>query len=191
MFSHHPHLLQVAILAVVVEAVADDEFVGDFEAGPVGLHGDFVASSLFEQDADFHVGRAEFLQARGEGGKGAAGVENVIDDEDVPTRDRLADDAEAADFTGARAARIAGEPDAGNFRFEIDGAEQVGEEKKRAVHDAEKEGTLALVVAGDAPAELANARADLRLGKENAAGFHGIKERAERIFRQGEPSACL
>jgi len=35
---------------------------------------------------------------------------------------------------------IAGEADAGDFAVEIDGAQEVGEEEQRAVHDAEKSG---------------------------------------------------
>ena len=131
------------IAAVVIEAVADDEFVGDLEADPVGPDGDFWRRLLLQQDADFHVGGAEFLQALDDGGEGAAGVEDVVDDDDVAALEGIAHGLEAAQLAGAFGAGVAGEADAGDFAVEIDGAEEIGQEEERAVHDAEKERALA------------------------------------------------
>ena len=39
---------QVAVVAVVIEAVADDEFVGDFEADVVGFGGGGLGEFLLQ-----------------------------------------------------------------------------------------------------------------------------------------------
>ena len=164
-------------MPVVIEAVADDKFVLDLETGPVGVDGDFVRAALFEEDADFHVGGAEFLQARGESGEGAAGIEDVVDDEDVAARHGFSQGVEAAYLAGAFGSGIAGEPDAGDFDVvEVDGAEKVGQKEEGAVHDAEENGAFTAIVAGDAFSELPDACADLRLGEKNATEFHGPRK---------------
>jgi len=186
--GQRPNLFQTAILTFVIKAIADDEFIGDPEAGPVGLDRNFVTAALFEEDADFHVGGAKHLQARGEGGEGAAGVEDVVDDEDVAARQGFSESAQAGkavQLAGALGARVAGQPEAGDFRVEVHGAEKIGEEEERAIHDAEEEealvgGPAPAVMAGDAPAELPDARADLRLREQDAAGLHEARKRRNR-----------
>ncbi len=111
--------------AVVVEAVADDELVGDLEAGPVDLDGD-VGLFLLQEDADFDVGGAEFLEPRDDAGEGGAGVEDVVDDEDVAATVGVAEGLEAAQLAGAFGAGVAGEADAVDLAVEIDGAQEVG-----------------------------------------------------------------
>jgi hypothetical protein len=69
---------EVAVAAFVVEAVADDEFIADFEADVIGVHF-FGALFVFgEEDAGVDGGCAFFEEALGDGVEGAAGIEDVI-----------------------------------------------------------------------------------------------------------------
>src|SRR5882762_7363168 len=102
--------------SVVIKAVADDEFVGDWEAGPVGLDGDFPLAALLQEDADFDVGSTEVTQALDEGGEGVARVEDVVHNEDVTALEGLVQGVETAQATGTLRTLIAGETDTRNFR---------------------------------------------------------------------------
>ena len=116
------NLFQATITALVIEAIAYDELVGDFEADPIDFEGDFMATTFFEEDACFHVGGTEFAQALDDPGEGLARVEDVVDDEDMAVFEGIAQRLEAAKLAGAVGAGVAGEPDAGDLAVEIDGA---------------------------------------------------------------------
>jgi uridylate kinase len=161
-------------MPVVIEAVADDKLVSDHEPGPVGADGRFPFPALFEQDADFHIGRAEFFHAPDQGGKRPARVEDIVDDKDMPAMKRIADRIEPAQPARAFGARVAGQTHAANFGVvELDGAEQVGQEEKRPVHHAEEADPPSTVAARDGLAQLSHPDPDLGLGEENASGRHG------------------
>ena len=55
------------------------------------------------------------MQARGQGGEGVAGVEDVVDDDDVPALVGIAHGFQASELARALSAGVAGEPDAGDF----------------------------------------------------------------------------
>lgn len=74
---------EVSVVAVVVEAVAHDEFIGDFEAGVVGLDGDASAGGLGEQDAGSDAGGLLFGDGIADELDGLSGVEDVVEDDDM------------------------------------------------------------------------------------------------------------
>lgn len=75
---------EVAVLALVVHAVADDEFVFDFEAYVVGLDGGGAAGLFVEEDDGAEgLGLEVVDEAVAHAGEGEAGVEDVVDEQDV------------------------------------------------------------------------------------------------------------
>jgi hypothetical protein len=168
-----PNLLQPAIPPIVIKAVADDEFIGDFEANPVSFHGNFTFAAFFQEDANFYVRRPELPQALDKGGKREARVEDVVDDEDGSSRPRAVEQVKAVNKTAALGAFVTGQPDARDFGFELDGTEKIGEKKERAIHDTKKKRAFTAIMACDAFAQLSDARANFCLGEEDAARRHG------------------
>ena len=81
---------EVAVEAVVIEAVADDELVGDVEADVFGedsgLFGDI---EFVEQDACADRSGTLFHDRAAEEFEGASGVEDVINDDDMAAREVL------------------------------------------------------------------------------------------------------
>jgi len=83
-------LLEASVTAVVIEAVADDEVVGDLEADPVDGDGFLAGLFLLQENADFDFGGAEFLEARPDAGERGAGVVDVVDDDDAAALEGVA-----------------------------------------------------------------------------------------------------
>src|SRR5271170_750889 len=74
---------EVAIVPVEIKAVADDEFIRDVKADVVrvddGGRGDF----LLEENTGFDVNGTLVEQEFSDRAEGAAGVENIIDDQHI------------------------------------------------------------------------------------------------------------
>ena len=77
---------QVAVALGVVEAVADDELVRDVEADVADRHVDLGGLGLAQQRADLDRGRAARPEVAQQPGQRQAGVDDVLDDEDVRGR---------------------------------------------------------------------------------------------------------
>ena len=77
------HEAQVAVALAVVEPVADDELVGDLEAHVVHRDVDQPPRGLVEQRADPERGRALAAQVADEVVERQAGVDDVLDEQDV------------------------------------------------------------------------------------------------------------
>lgn len=90
----------------------------------------------------------------------------------MTSRQRIVHRFKTLQKTTALSALVAGQPNARDFSFQIDGTEEVSEEKKSTVHDTEKKRTFAAVMARDTGSKLPDARANFRLGEKNATGRH-------------------
>jgi len=74
---------EVSVKAVVVEAVSDDEFIGDIESGEFA--GDLGGSPgvFVEEDAGADGGGGLFFDGVADELEGLAGVEDVVDEDDM------------------------------------------------------------------------------------------------------------
>lgn len=129
-----------------------------------------MLAAFFEQDADFYLASAEFLQPRGERAQRAARVEDIINDQHIAPMDGIGEAVQTADRAGAGCAGVAGKAHAGNLHVERDAAQEVGHEKERAVHHAQKDRDAARIVARNLSAENAHARGDFLPGNEFVPG---------------------
>ncbi len=146
---------EVAVAFGEIEAVADDEFVGDFEADEVGGEVDFAAAFFIEEDAGADAGGFQFLDDVHDDGEGFAGVEDVVDEEDVAVGEIEREAVEELRFAvGFGVVAVAGDADA----IEADGvgnlAEEVGGEEDGAVDDGDDGDLFLAVNGGDFGAEL-------------------------------------
>lgn len=74
---------KVPVLLRVVEAVADDELVGNVEADPLDVDRDLGRLGLPQEGADLQGGGLAGAEVRQQPGQGQAGVDDVLDDQDV------------------------------------------------------------------------------------------------------------
>ena len=156
---------QRAVSLVGVEAVADEELVRDDEADvPDRQVGDEAAIGPVEQRHDGERARPAQRERLAEESKRQAGVDDVLDDEDVAPFDVGVEVLEEAD--SGRAARLAvgavpGELDEVERMQDRDRAREVGDEDERRLERGDEQRLASLVVARDLGAELAYARRDL------------------------------
>src|SRR5262245_56172950 len=87
---------KVAIDFIVVKAIADHEVVGDGKAYPVHRHDDFTAFGLIEQGNDTEGSGLAFLQNPHQIIECIAAVDNVFDNQDVASFNRLVEVLENA-----------------------------------------------------------------------------------------------
>lgn len=163
---------EVAVAFGEIETVADDEFIGDGETHEVGLEFDLATTTFIEEHASADAGGVEFLDHGDDGGDGFAGVEDVVDEEDVAVGDVEAEAAEDLGLAdGAGLVAVAGDADT----VEADGvrnfAEEVGGEEDGPVNEGDDGDFLLAVGGGDEGAELANAFLEVGFGDED--GFEG------------------
>ncbi len=155
---------------MVIQAVADHEFVFDVEAYVVGLHG-FGAGLLFaEEYANAEAEGMGFgVQALADGVEGAASIEDVVDDEDVAVADVREGDLAKGDGAGAfSGAMVTGDGEAIEAERELDPAQQVGGEDERTVEQGDDGKLLAGVIGGDLRGEAVEPAEDGLLVKEDA-----------------------
>ncbi len=149
---------EVAVVAVVVEAVADDEFIGDFKAEVVGLGEGGSGELFFQQDAGFDFVGTLFIEEGIHGAKGSAGVEDVVDDEDV-----FAGDVEgvgvkdAGALVGGGPARVAGDGNHVDSHADREVTDEVGDKNNGAGEERHESELAVGVVGGDLLGELIHA----------------------------------
>src|SRR5262245_65416161 len=81
---------KVAVAPGVVEAVPDDEQVLHLEHAEVGHEGDDAARRLVQEHARAHLRRPALVELARERREGPAGVEDVVDEQQVAAADLLA-----------------------------------------------------------------------------------------------------
>lgn len=181
---------EVAVAFGEIEAVADDELVGDFEADEIGGEVDFAAAFFVEEDAGADAGGLQFFDDVDDDGEGFSGVEDVVDEEDVAVSEIEREAVEELRFAvGFGVVAVAGDADA----IEADGvrnlAEEVGGEEDGAVDDGD-DGDLFLAVDGrDLGAEFLEAVLDGGLRHED--GFEVGVSGTENGFGHGKRGVGL
>src|SRR5690349_11642456 len=149
--SQHPDEREVAIAALVVEPVADHEFVGAGEPDVARVHVlELLALAyglLVEQRTQLDRGRPAAAQVLAQVVQREAGVDDVFDDDHVPAFDRAIEILHDANHTrGLGAGAVGGHGHEVDRQREVDRAREVGEEGVRALEDAEQQRILVGVV---------------------------------------------
>ena len=75
------------VIVVVIEAIADDESVGDREPAIIGLDPHFLTADFAEQDSGPDAQGPSLAHRADECREGVTGVEDIIKKEDVSARD--------------------------------------------------------------------------------------------------------
>ena len=169
--QEHADAGQVAVAFGEIEAVADDKMVGNGEADEI--RGDLGLAAMLFVEQDAGVKRGGFLTAKdaGDFGEGVAGVEDVVNKQDVLLGEVEADlvnDFRLGD--GAVFVFVGGDADAVETHVEVELPQEVGGEHDGAVGDADDGDFVrseALVERGDLAAEFDDAAADVFFSDEN------------------------
>ncbi len=176
-------VVYAAVALGVVHAVADDELIGDLEGDVVGFDGDETAGGLVEAGGDLEGGGLVLKHEAAEVAEGEAGVQDVLDDDDVLAFDGVVDILDELDGAGGDAgAAVAGDGDEVEGVINLDSAGEVGEEDGCAFEDSDEDDGLACVVGCDLGADLSGAFGDLFFGEEN---LHGGGGREGELGRAG------
>lgn len=154
---------QVAIFFGVVEAVADDELVGDGEASEAGADIADAAIGFVEQASELDAGGAALGEVVGDGPEGAAGVDDVLDYEDMAAGEIGVDIFAEVEFASGAALAVAGDGDEFHFHREVEAANEVGVEHDRALEDSDHERVFIGVCCGDLSGEGVDAGEELLL----------------------------
>eukprot|EP00327_Prymnesium_parvum_P010962 CAMPEP_0184379116 /NCGR_PEP_ID=MMETSP0007-20130409/3566_1 /TAXON_ID=97485 /ORGANISM="Prymnesium parvum, Strain Texoma1" /LENGTH=138 /DNA_ID=CAMNT_0026723615 /DNA_START=309 /DNA_END=725 /DNA_ORIENTATION=+ len=96
--SHHADMRHVPKDLIVVEAIANHELIGNTEAHVVGDESFALRRALGEQRGDFDGLGAEGLEVRDQAEHRAAGVDDVLAEQQVPPFHLAEVDAEALDL---------------------------------------------------------------------------------------------
>jgi hypothetical protein len=159
---------EVAVALGVIEAVTDNEKIGNLESDVMGPDDFLSASGLFEENANPEAPGAGGTKPGHDSFEGLAGVEDVVDDEDVAATEIEPHFLGEDEFAGLGFRAIAG--DAKEIQFDWQGkvAEQIGEEEDRTVEEGDDDEFGAGGIALDLAREMANAGGDLGAGEQNA-----------------------
>ena len=159
---------QVAVALRVVEAVADHELIRHHEAVVIGIDGAAPPRGLVEQRHDLDRGGLPRVEHVGEVVEGEAGIHDVLNDDDVASRDAHIEvlvDADDAGMLGAVAVGRGGEKV--DLAVIVELTHEIAEEMDRSLHDADEDGVLAPVFLGQYRAELFDLGAQLLLRDED------------------------
>jgi hypothetical protein len=130
---------EVAIAFVVVEAVADHEFVGNDEAEVIGANVGDAAFDLVEKDSNAEMFGLALFEETKEIFEGEPGVENIFDDEDGTAFDADVEIFVEFHFAGGIGAlAVAGDGDEVEGNFATEFASEIGEEKDGTFEDADE-----------------------------------------------------
>src|SRR3954468_21324758 len=149
---------QVPVPLGEVEAVADDELVGDLEADVAHRHGDLAPRRLGQQGADLEGGGLARFQVADQVREGQARVDDVFDHEHV-----AALDVDVEVFQDPHDPGGVGRVAVARDGHEVDRAghgqvpHQVGHEENGALQHADQQQVAALVVGRDLGAQLGDA----------------------------------
>src|SRR5262245_20483287 len=161
---------QVAVKAVVVEAVAHDEYVGNRETDVVDPDVHLPPDDLVQEHARAHAAWSAVLERPLQGGERKARVDDVVDDEDVAIGDVDREvDGETHRPRGGRAPAVARSAHEVEGDVDREPTHQIGNERDRTLEDTDQHRNGPSVVARDRAAQLAYARRELALGDEHSA----------------------
>src|SRR5699024_9747658 len=159
---------EVAVVVGVVQAVAHHKVVRALEAHIVRREVGVVAHLLVEEGDGLHAlgtaGGEEVFEVL----EGEAGVDDVVDDDDVPAGDvHIHVLVELHHARGLAGGAVAGHGDEVHVDVEVDLPAEVGEEEGRALEDAHHHRPGALVVFGDLLAQGFHHGGNLLFGVED------------------------
>jgi hypothetical protein len=179
---------QVPVALADVEAVADEELVGHREADVAdGQVVDEAPVRPVEQGGDGERGRPAEPERLPEVVQRQAGVDDVLDEQDMAVRDLGVQVLEQADPGMAAEARIrpvARELDEIERVGDRDRPREVGEEDDARLQRRDEQRLAAGVVAGDLPAELGDARRELLAREVNLADVVSLARRYDASSRR-------
>src|SRR5712692_5440785 len=155
------NVFQVAVTLGVIEAVAHHELVGDLEAHVVGLDLPDPALGFIEQRGNTQRAGLALLEDAAEVVQRQAGVEDVLDQDDVQPLDTGVEVLGQAHLAGRLAAlAVARDRHEIQRNFQADLADQIGEKNRGALQHTDQVHALAAEIAADLAAHLADAALD-------------------------------
>ena len=172
--ADEPEVGQASIALVEVEAVADEELVGHREADVAdGQVADEPAVGAVEQGDGVEARRAAQRERLAQVVQRQAGVDDVLDEQDVPAGDPEVEVLQEPDpRLAARLVRaVRGELDEVDGVGDRDRPRQVGEEDEARLQRGDENRVTAVVVDGDLRAELEDARPDVLRGEVELPGL--------------------
>src|SRR5690606_21690341 len=167
---------QVAVELAVIEAVPDDVLVGDLEADVLDVDADDTPVDLVEQRTDGQAGRLLNLQRAQHEVHRQAGVDDVLDQDDVLAANVEVQRALELDPAGGDVR--AGDRQVVDRQRARDLSRRVGQEEGDALEPPDQHQRLASVVFRDLAAQLGDSLADLGGREEDALDVLGL-ERAD------------
>ena len=160
-FREDGDVRQLPELVVEVQTIAHNESVGNLKTAVVRLERQFLAALFSEQDSDSQGGDFQPAQVTNEMGKRASCIQNVVDQENVPSAhvgDQLGLHLKRA-WRGAGAS-IAGSLDKANLHRHVESAHQVSQKDQAAGEHADDGNGPAGKVSGDLSGHFRDALAD-------------------------------
>ena len=80
----HRDIGELPIFVVVIQAVTDHEFIGDFEADEIDANVMHLSALFAQEHADLHRQGALIVQVMHEMFQGLPGVENIVEEQHMP-----------------------------------------------------------------------------------------------------------
>lgn len=137
---------EVAVLFGVIKSVTDDEGIGDSEAGVVGLDAVFAVYAFLEEDAGAEGFGFEATKLVEDGVEGLAGIQDIVDEEDVAVMDIGGEVFGEVEWSGLGLVAVAGGAYEVEGEGEVEVADEVGSEDDGAIEDGDNDGVFILVV---------------------------------------------
>ena len=174
----HADIRQVAVVVGIVESVADNELVRDREAAKIGLQALTVAILLVEEGDRGDAGGVARGEELAQIFHRQAGVDDVLDDDDMAAGDVVVEILDQAHDTGGLVVQaIAGDCDEIHVDRAVHAAAEIDVEKGRALEHADEHGPLVAILGGQLTGELFHARGD---------GLFGEKDAFNILFRRSD-----
>ncbi len=116
----HPNKRQVPVTLGIIEPVTDDEQVGNWESHIIRADGLASTRGFFQENTNTEASRASSAQAGRDAAEGLAGIEDIVDHEDIPVAEVEAEFLGKHQFAGFAAGAIAGDAEEIQFNRERD-----------------------------------------------------------------------
>jgi pimeloyl-ACP methyl ester carboxylesterase len=186
---------QIAIRVLIIEPVAHDECVRNIEHHVIGLHIHFLATMLPQQHERADGGGPHFLQHGHQCFERVTRVENVVDDEHVPTgnfRQQLGINRQLARRGSVSA--ITARAHKADAQRQVDASHQIGHNHNAAGQHANDRERLATVDPRHILRHVADTLANLFFTEQD---FHGtdplalVRVASSGYFRGGNPKGIV
>ena len=145
LYNNLINIIQIPAVAVVVEAAAHDEFVGDADADVMHGQAGFVGIGLHGHSGHAHILCTGFGQYLVQMDVGSASIDDVFEDDDPLSAHVLVETDEAIDFAGGFSATIRGELYAGDSAFDVELLDEIDGEEDSSVQCNQQNGVVVVV----------------------------------------------